>query len=402
MKKIGKFYCRFYQQIMRMVMPFLPYRKPRLLNDAEDVSKLFVSCKVRKILLVCSKAVRDNGLTKDLEENLNKNHVDFVVFDEVISNPTISNIEAGLKVYNNNNCDAVVAVGGGSVIDCAKLIGARAVKSNMQIPQMKGLLKIKKKLPLLVAVPTTAGTGSEVTVASVVSDEKTQTKYAVNDFCLIPSHALLDYKMTITLPKFLTATTGMDALTHAVEAYIGQSSTRQTRRYSEHAVKLIFNNLKPAFDNGKNAEARQNMLIASFEAGLAFTKSYVGYVHAVAHSLGGKYGVAHGLANAVILPYFLKEYGTSIEKKLARLAKIAGVAEIGDNNKTATEKFINEIERLNCHFGIPKTLDMIKKEDIDELASHAELEANPLYPVPKLMDKNELSQMYYKIGVIEM
>lgn len=383
---------------MRLILPFLPYREPKKLDSISEISNVLQKKNTKTVLLVTCKSIRDLGLTKELETDLKKNNLGVIVFDKVVPNPTVKNVEAGLKLYKDNNCESIIAFGGGSAIDCAKIIGARVAKPKQQVSQMKGLLKVGKSLPLLIAIPTTAGTGSETTIAGVITDEQTHHKYAINDFNLIPHYAVLDYKTTLTLPKSITATTGMDALTHAIEAYIGQSTTCKTRKYSEQAVKLIVDNLQTAYDNGKNAEARQNMLLASYKAGLAFTKSYVGYVHAVAHSLGGKYGVAHGLANAIILPYFLKEYGKTIEKKLSKLAKISGIAENNDNNKTASEKFINWIEKSNEHFNIPKTLDMINKNDIDELATRADMEANPLYPVPKLMGKRELEKMYFRIG----
>lgn len=401
MKTLKRFYCRSYQFVMKMAIPFLPYRKPKLLDSIKQIPEVLRAKKINKILLVTSKNIRSLGLTGELEFVLKNSGIEFAIFDKLVPNPTIKNVENGLDVYLMNGCEGIIAFGGGSVMDCAKMIGARAVNPTKTVPKMKGLMKVKKKLPLFFAIPTTAGTGSETTIAAVITDEKSHHKYAINDFNLIPHFAILDYKTTLKLPKFITATTGMDALTHAVEAYIGRTTTRETRKFAKHSVKLIVENLRLAYDDGDNETARQNMLLASFEAGIAFTKSYVGYVHAVAHSLGGKYGVAHGLANAVILPYFLKEYGKTIEKKLSKLAKISGIAENNDDNKTAAEKFRTWIEKANEHFGLPKTFDEIQKEDIDELVAHAESEANPLYPVPKLMDKNELSKMYHKIGGIE-
>lgn len=401
MKSSKRAYCRFYQWLMRMAVPFMPYRKPRVLDSLDKVPELLSNKRVDSVLLVTDSGIRELGLTKNLETMIKKEGIKLSVFDNVVPNPTIENIEKGLVKYNSNNCTAIIAFGGGSVMDCAKIIGARAVKPKQKVNEMKGLLKIHKKLPLLIAVPTTAGTGSETTVAAVITDEKTHFKYAINDFCLIPYYAVLDYRVTLGLPPFVTATTGMDALTHAVEAYIGKSTTSDTRKMSEDAVLLIVDNLKKAFDNGQDVEARKNMLMASFEAGAAFTKSYVGYVHAVAHSLGGKYGVAHGLANAVILPYFLKEYGSTCEVKLSKLAKMARIATYEDSHEVSAQKFIKWIESMNKYFGLPKTLDMIKLEDIDDLATKADKEGNPLYPVPKLMDKEELKQMYIKIGGLE-
>ncbi len=393
-------YCRTFQTIMYMALPFLPYRKPKLMDSLDQVPGLLANKLIDSVLLVTDKSIRGLGLTKSLEEGIKAEDINLAVFDEVIPNPTIENVESGLEVYKQNNCKAIIAFGGGSVMDAAKIIGARYVKPKQPVNKMKGLLKIGKKLPLLIAVPTTAGTGSETTLAAVITDEKTHFKYPINDFNLIPYYAVLDYKVTLGLPPSITATTGMDALTHAVEAYIGKSTTKETRKMAEDAVKLIAENIEKVYQDGKDALARENMLKASFYAGVAFTKSYVGYVHAVAHSLGGKYGTPHGLTNAIILPYFLKEYGDKCAAKLARLAKIADVASIYDSDRVAANKFIAWIESLNEKLSIPKTIDSIKLEDIEDLAAKADKEGNPLYPVPKLMNKQELTEIYYKIGGI--
>ena len=319
------------------------------------------------------------------------------MFDQVVPNPTISNIEAGLKIYNDQKCQAIISFGGGSVMDCAKIIGARAVKPKQSVKKMKGLLKINKKLPLLIAVPTTAGTGSEVTVAAVITDDATHYKYPINDFNLIPQYAVLDYKTTINLPPHLTSSTGMDALTHAVEAYIGNSTTKYTRAKSEEAIQLIADNLYECYSNGHNAEARAKMMRASFLAGIAFTRSYVGYVHAVAHSLGGKYGVPHGLANAIILPYFLEEYEPKIYKKLAKLARLINIANAEMSDKDASRKFIDWVKEMNIKMNIPTYIESLRSEDISELAKRAAKEGNPLYPVPILMNAAELEKMYLKL-----
>ena len=283
-------------------------------------------------------------------------------------------------------------------MDCAKAVGARVVRPKKSVNQMKGLLKVGRKLPPFYAVPTTAGTGSECTVAAVITDEKTHLKYHVNDFNLIPHYAILDPKLTESLPAFLTATTGMDALTHAVEAYIGKGNTRKTKRQAEQAVKLVFENLYEATANGSNLAARDNMQKAAYLAGLAFTRAYVGYVHALAHALGGKYGLAHGYANAVLLPAVLDTYGKSAHKPLAKLARIAGLASKEDKNAVAAKKFIQAVRDLNDSLSIPATFEgKINERDFDELTRRADKEANPLYPVPKLMNAEELKQIYYKV-----
>ena len=188
----------------------------------------------------------------------------------------------------------------------------------------------------------------------------------------------------------------MDALTHAVEAYIGRSTTRQTRDAAVLAICLIFENLERAYRDGKDLDARACMLKASYLAGTAFTKSYVGYVHAVAHSLGGRYGIAHGLANAVLLPIVLREYGASVYGKLARLARLTGISSAA-SDKEAAESFIEHIQKMNDDMKIPGTLQGIRKEDIPMLAAYADHEANPLYPVPVLWNASELERIYHLV-----
>lgn len=392
-----KIWCRIYQFVMRLVLPLMPYREPVLLENYEGLVDVLQINSIKKVMLVTDKGINSLGLTKDLEKSLKKAKISCVVFEDVVPNPTISNVENGLQIYKKENCEGLIAFGGGSVMDCAKAIGARVVKPNKPLQKMKGLLKIRKHLPLLIAIPTTAGTGSETTVTAVITDDKTHYKYTINDFSLIPHYALLDYKITIGLPKHITSTTGMDALTHAVEAYIGGSTTRYTKKMSEDATKLIFENILKAYETGNDEKARQNMLLASYYAGIAFTRSYVGYVHAVAHTLGGQYGVAHGLANAVILPIMLEEYGKSAYKKLGTLAKKVGLVVESESNELATKKFVEHIKYLNKKMNIPSCIKEIKIEDISSMAKKAAKEANPLYPVPQIYNAKKLEKIYLKV-----
>ncbi len=389
-----KIWCRMYQIAFRLILPILPYRQPKLFNSYIDMANKIKEEKINKVIIVTDESLVKLGLLNDMTNALKDNGIEFAIFDEVTPNPTIELVENARKFYIDNLCNGIIAFGGGSVMDCAKVMGARIVKPKQSIEKMKGLLKIHKKLPLLIAIPTTAGTGSETTLAAVITDEKTHYKYPINDFCLIPHFAVLDVHATLGLPKGLTVTTGMDALTHAVESYIGHSTTAYTRRMSIGAVKLIFDNLYLCYQNGQDFEARKNMLKASFMAGNAFTRSYVGYVHAIAHSLGGKYNVAHGLANAIILPKMLRIYGKSCEKKLAKLARYVGIANKFDSNEFACEKFIHFIEEMDKSMNIPENIEVIKEEDIFDLSKKADSEANPLYPVPKLMSREELAEVY--------
>ena len=398
MNILHKLYCRTFQFCFKVALPFLPYREPAILNNFTEAANLLKSKDKQNILIVTDKGIVSCGLLSGLTDALDAADIRYTIFSETVANPTIQNIEDACSCYTSNNCNAIIAIGGGSSIDCAKITAARIAKPKQTVPQMKGLLKIHKKLPLLIAIPTTAGTGSETTLAAVITDSSTHHKYPVNDFSLIPPYAVLDYHVTLGLPPHLTATTGMDALTHAVEAYIGNSTTLHTRKMAEEAVSLIHTYLKRAYDDGTDIEARENMLRASYCAGIAFTQSYVGYVHGIAHSLGGQYGVPHGLANAVILPHVLNKYGTDCYKRLSKLAKNCGIANNEDSTELAALKFISWIKEMNRYMNIPKYIDGIHEEDIPSMADKAAKESNPLYPVPKLMNSKELETLYHIIG----
>ena len=397
MNTLRKIYCRAFQKAFHIAIPFLPYRKPKIAGSVKELPEIIMRHKCTHVLIITDGGIMKLGLTRRLEKALKEAGIPYTIYDKTVANPTTVNVREALELYHKEGCDAIIGFGGGSSMDCAKAVGACAVKPNQSLAQMKGILKVHKKLPLLMAVPTTAGTGSETTLAAVITDADTRYKYAINDFPLIPRYAVLDPKVTLSLPPFITATTGMDALTHAVEAYIGNSTTIDTRRDALKAVKLIFENIDIAYEHGDNIQARRNMLHASFYAGCAFTKSYVGYVHAVAHSLGGQYNVPHGLANAILLPLVLKEYGSCIDKKLHRLAIAAGIADKNTPDHEAAELFIRSIEEMKERFGIVNIVKEIQETDIPKLAHYADKEANPLYPVPKLMDASELEKFYYML-----
>ena len=392
-----KIYCRTFQMVFKLALPFLPYREPKILTKSKQVCETIIAYGKQNAMLVTDVGIKGLGLTKELEEELKLHNIKFCVFDAVVPNPTTANVESALESYKQNGCDCIIAFGGGSVMDCAKAMGARVVYPNKSLAKMKGVMRVKRKLPLFIAIPTTAGTGSETTLAAVITNSETRHKYAINSFPLIPHYALLDASLTLGLPKGLTATTGMDALTHAIEAYIGNSTTRLTRKCALDSVKLIFENLETAYQNGQNFEARKNMLFASYKAGVAFTRSYVGYVHAVAHSLGGKYNTPHGLANAVILPIILKMYGKKIYKKLWQMGVYAGLFNKFVSKEQGAKMLIQKIEGMNNNMNIPSYIEGLKQEDITELSKTAEHEANPLYPVPVLWTVKELEKIYYML-----
>ncbi len=394
MNPVKKLYCRTFQTVFKIALPFLPYRKPKVIGSVKALPDIILKKKCSKVLIITDSGIRKLGLTRRLEKVLDAAGIPCIIYDKTVANPTTVNVAEAVKLYLDNGCDCIIGFGGGSSMDCAKAVGARIAKPKQSLAKMKGILKVRRKLPLLMAVPTTAGTGSETTLAAVITDAQTRYKYAINDFPLIPRYAVLDPKVTLSLPPFITATTGMDALTHAVEAYIGNSTTYGTRKDALLAVKLIFENIDTAYEDGSNVEARRNMLHASFYAGCAFTKSYVGYVHAIAHSLGGEYNVPHGLANAVILPMLLEAYGEKIHKKLARLAIAAGLAYEDTPCSEAAGQFIRAVKDMKKRFGIGVHIPEIQETDIPKLAHYADKEANPLYPVPVLMDAAKLESFY--------
>lgn len=395
LKKIG---CRAVQTVFRAALPILPYREPQVLRFCAELSGVFQKEHIRSVLVVTDKGIVESGLLSPLLEVLEKSGVSYTVYDKTQPNPTVHNVEEALCAYDHGGCEALVAIGGGSAMDCAKAVGARVEYSNKQLRQLGGVLRILRRLPTLIAIPTTAGTGSETTLAAVVTDSESHRKYALMSFPLIPHYAVLDATLTYTLPPHLTATTGMDALTHAVEAYIGRSTNTETRALALESTGLVFRHVERAYQNGQDHEAREGMLHAAYKVGVAFSKSYVGYIHALAHSLGGRYGTPHGLANAVIMPYVLEAYGSCIHKKLHRLGVVAGVCAENELPGVGAQKFIDAIRQLNRNMGIPEKISGICREDITEMARRAEKEANPLYPVPKLMTRRELETFYYKFA----
>lgn len=344
MNLIRKGVCRAYQAGFRLALPLLPYRTPELHRSVEEIPEILRREEVERVLLVTDQKIRAAGLAAPLERLLAEAGIACAVYDGTVANPTVDNVEEARDIYRREGCEALIAFGGGSSMDCAKAVGARLARPCRTIAQMNGILKVRR-----------------------------------------------------ALPPFVTATTGMDALTHAVEAYIGRSATAETRRQATEAVRLVFANVERACADGEDMEARTNMLRAAFLAGSAFTKSYVGYVHAVAHSLGGAYNIPHGLANAVLLPAVLEAYGPAAERPLHELGCAAGVSAAGDSDGAGAEKFISAIRRMNRRMGIPASLSGIREEDIPRLAGFASREANPLYPVPCLWDAGQLERFYYAV-----
>lgn len=388
---INKVWCRTFQAVMKVVSYFLGYRMPEYIDGPGSIKHLdeFMKDKgAKKVLVVTDPGLVKLGLHKGMLEGFEESGIEYVIYGEVSPNPTSDNVEAGYKMYVENGCQCIVGFGGGSPMDCAKGIAAKAVHPKKSVSQLQGLLKVHKRIPLFFAVPTTAGTGSETTVAAVITDSATHHKASINDPSILPKYAVLDPELTVGLPPFITATTGLDALCHAVEAYTNHTyNTPLENKLAKDAVRLVHENLLTAYKDGKNIEARQNMQMASFFAGRAFTRGCVGYVHAVGHTLGGLYGMAHGLAMGTLLPHVMRQFGASAHKRLAELADVIGIT--GSSDAEKAEKFIRWIEELKAEMNIPVGIDCIRDEDIPQIIKWAMKEANPLYPVPQIWGERE-------------
>ena len=368
-------------------------------NSIEQIPEVIKSKGLTKPLIITDKVLTKLHMCDGLIQKLKQQNVNYAYFDDVQPNPSIENIESAYSLYKQNNCDSFIAIGGGSSIDCAKVTACKVVRPRTPISWFGGVLRVLRKLPPIIAIPTTAGTGSEVTIAAVVFDPKTSRKFSIIDPILRPAYAVLDPTLTLSLPPHMTSTTGMDALTHAIEAYIGQSNCKETIKDAEIAVKIIFENLEKAYCNGNDITARWNMLRGSFHGGLAFTHAFVGYVHAVAHTVGGLYKVPHGLANAIALPYVLEFYGKDIHSHLAKLYDVAGLQTKATTNEDKANDFIDEIKNMNKRMNIPEKFDCIREEDMKLIVKRILSESNPLYPVPRIMNSTECDRLVRQMTV---
>ena len=392
-------WCRTFQSVLKIGNYFMGYRMPEYLEGPGKIRELgaFLKAKnINDILVVTGSGMVRRGQVQPMLDGFEENGIRYTIQTFDTPDPTSDDVELGYKTYVENGCKSIVALGGGSRIDCAKGIAAKAVHPKKKVSQLQGLLKVHWPIPPFVAIPTTAGAGSETTVAAVITDSATHRKAAINDPFLIPKYAVLDPQLTVGLPPFTTATTGMDALAHAVEAYTNHTyNTKLENRLAKEAVKLIHDNILLAFEDGSNLEARQTMQRGAFYAGRAFTRGCVGYVHAIGHTLGGLYGVPHGLAMAVLLPHVMRDFGASAHKRLAELADVCGIE--GRNEAEKANGFIRWIDETNAKMGLPDGFDMIKTEDIPQMITWAKREANPLYPVPVVWSRHDFRRVIEQI-----
>ena len=373
----------------------LPFRWPKTFEGESPSLELcdyIIGKRHKSVLFVTSKTPVRTGLVQPMIDALEAGGIKVTVHDEVKPDPTIDSIEAAVAELKANDCDAVVTLGGGSCIDAAKVIAARG-RNKKSIQEMTGMFRVSRGMLPLYAVPTTAGTGSEVTIAAVVTDVENQRKLPVLDPRLMPRAVALDGRLMLGVPPSITAATGMDALTHAVEAFISKNATDKTDKLALEATLLIMENLESVVKDGSDLAARQAMARASNLAGKAFTQAGVGYIHAIAHNFGALYHVPHGRANAIVMPYVLDYSMPNCAKRLARLARECGIGDEIMDADTRAVLFIERIRELNHVFEIPEKLDALRAEDIPRIAKAARQEARFTYAVPRYMRRHDCERV---------
>ncbi|MDR0831781.1 MAG: iron-containing alcohol dehydrogenase [Bacillales bacterium] len=391
--KYNKLLGRIYQKLIYCASFFVKWAKPTVLKSYDELITIITMRQIDNVFLVTDNNLSKLNLYLPLLKILKNNKIKVVIFDEVLANPSLEIVEKSLTLYKKNKCHAIIAFGGGSSIDCAKMLGARVTNSK-SIQKMKGLLKIKHKLPLLIAIPTTAGSGSEGTLAAVISDYQNKEKFTVLDFKLVPKYVVLDASLTLGLPLYSTGITGIDALSHGIESFLGKSTTRNSRKNSLNGCKLLLNNLPKVKDNN-TITIRKNLLIGSFLNGLAFSRGYVGYAHGISHALTAFYNYEHGLGIAVALKYVLEYSGKTVQKKIGIIYNYAFNKKEKPLNSYLL--FMELFEQIKKDFNIPSTL-FVDKKDYSKIIEHIKKEIFPLYPVPKYLTNEQLINILDEIG----
>ena len=371
MNKLKMIYCRVYQTVFHIALPFLPYRNPKILNSVTEIPGVLAEKGLHRPLLVTDASIRGLGLTKRLEKVLAEEGGILSVYDRTQQNPTTQMVMEALQIYRHNDCDCIISFGGGSPMDCAKAVGACVARPKKPLRKMAGILRVGRKTPLLIAVPTTAGTGSETTLAAVIVDSDTRHKYSINDFPLIPSYAVLDPAVIGTLPYSVAAATGMDALTHAIEGYITKGAWEMTDMFHLKAIEIISNSLRGAVDN--TPEGREGMALGQYVAGMGFSNVGLGIVHSMAHSLGAVYDTPHGVANAILLPAIMEYNAPCTGEKYREIARAMGVLGVDDMSQEEYRKAaVEAVKKLSFDVGIPADLkEIVKAEDLDFLSESA-------------------------------
>ncbi len=363
-------------------------------GKANKIGDILSNLQIKKVFIIASKSLLKSGILNNMLQTINEHDISYIIFDAVTPDPTFDIVYKAQKLATGY--DAIVAIGGGSVIDTAKAVNA-AIVNNIKPEKLTGLLKVRKMPLPFIVIPTTAGTGSETTVASVISDSKDHTKKQILDPRIVPMFAILDPELTINLPYNISVFTALDALTHALEAFVSKYSDEQTDRMAKTAIHMIFENLPKIKEDPSNLYIRENLLVASFLAGQAFTRTYVGYVHAFAHAIGGKFGVSHGLANAILLPHIMEYYLPVCKKRFAELQISNNESNENLSEIELAKKFILSLFELNNQCDIPKRFNNFPESKINDVIHLAFKECHGTYPVPRYYSHSEAKKLMNKV-----
>ncbi len=372
-------------------------------GSSARAAEILKKAKGTKALIVTDATLVKLGVLKTMLDAMDAAGFPYVIFDGVEPNPSIENIEDAFSLYRKENCDCIVGFGGGSAMDAAKVVSCRAVKPNTDCKKMgraMGYFPVTlpkfDKTPFVLAVPTTAGTGAESTVAAVVSDHKEDKKYTLTDIAMRPNAVILDGALAMGLPKYSTACTAIDAVSHCVEGYIGNAHNPRSDEWAIQGIRLVFENIEKAVQPGSDLTARQNLSKAAYCGGQSLNTATTGYVHPFCHKIGAKYGLVHGRCIGAVLPIMLEVYGETTEKRLAKLGAATGVSDPNAPQKTQAAQFIKAIRDFDEEYGIQANIPEIDEKDFDEIADSIMVE-NFVYPTKAVFSREEIFSILRKI-----
>lgn len=368
-------------------------------KNALEASEAAVKNLGKKAFIVTGKVVTKTGMVKILTDYLEKWEIGYEIFNDITGEPTVEMIEAGVKAYQETGCDFIAAIGGGSPLDSAKAIAAMSVLGG-KISDYMGV-EIKGKFPPMVLIPTTAGTGSETTKFTIITDTAKDVKMLLKGDTLLPDVAIIDPSFTMTAPQGITAATGMDALTHAVESYTSRKGNTLTDVYALSAIKRIFEYLPKVYTDGSDEKAREEMQIAAFEAGVCINNASVTLVHGMSRPIGALFHVPHGISNAMLIKECLSYVLDGCYERFAKIAKAIGVAEESTSDEDAANAFLEALDRICKHCNIPTLEEYgIKKEKfdavVDKMAQDAMTSGSPSNTI-KVVNKEDLVKIYQKL-----
>ncbi|WP_201583887.1 iron-containing alcohol dehydrogenase [Psychrobacter jeotgali] len=380
----------------------MPIPRPMLFvgeTACDELCDMLINEGATKVFIVTDAVLNKLGVPAKVTDYLEKNNISYHIFEGITPDPTFTVVEEGLQQSIDAGCDAVIAIGGGSVIDAAKMM-AMAQGNNCQPKQLIGLFKAKKSSLPLYCVPTTAGTGSEATLGAVVSNDRTHQKELSIDPKMVPLAAAIDPTIMQGMPAHITADTGVDVLTHALEAWMSANANAETDYYAASAAKTVMQYLPRAYADGSDLKAREEMGVAAHYGGIAFNKAGLGYVHAIAHQLGAYYGIAHGRANAIVLPYILDLNREASEKRLAKLAKKINLVDrnqVNSSDGELADYLIAKVRELLETVGIDPVVKGMQQSDFEAIAKAAAKEVSDTYAVPTYMPASGIKDILMRI-----